>query len=267
MTQFKLMSDLHLEFWPDLRKHKTYEPEKTPNDKDTVLLLAGDIHVGKKALSWIEDRIDQYKEVIYILGNHEFYHHDYKGILDFWQDIALKEDYVEKFTFLEKDWYYNDNEGYRIFGATMWTNVTDPYDVWAAKKRMADYNVILIKDRGVGKHRPIHVLETNQIHKDTIIELEKGLKKPYNGKTIVMTHHLPHEVCVHERFKNNPLNPYFTQNLDDIIYKYNIDVWCHGHTHCNVNTEIHGTKILCNPRGYFGTGLNQDYIENLMFEL
>lgn len=266
MTRFKLMSDLHLEFFdrprPMVAEQPTWVPPAHPLDKDTVLLLAGDIHVGTKAWPWIKDRCEQYKEVIYILGNHEFYGQKYNKTIDAWREIAENPEYIETFTFLHNDHYTNFDDGFRIFGATLWTEVNDPHMQWAGRQYMTDYNVIT-NDRG--GYRKLMVQDTNVYHRETLIHLEKFLSKPFDGKTIVMTHHLPHELCVHKHFENSPLNDYFRTDLDWVFKKYDIDYWVHGHTHNNVDVHVGKTRILCNPRGYHGIELNRDFDEDLVF--
>ena len=64
------MSDLHLEFG-------VYDLSKTDAD---VIILAGDINVGSRALDWARFQTD--KPVIYVLGNHEYCHHAYSDLQD-----------------------------------------------------------------------------------------------------------------------------------------------------------------------------------------
>lgn len=263
--KFKLLSDLHLEFYgaerPGLRKQKVWKPKETPEDKDTVLLLAGDIHVGRHAEPWIDEMCERFKEVVYIAGNHEFYHNEYSKVLDFWENKFQG----GNFTFLENDHYTNYDEGYRIFGATLWTNVVDPFNVWHGRKIMTDYQVIKFNHMGSGHIRNLNVQDTNNFHLYTIQKLQQWLQVPWEGKTIVMTHHLPHPLCVQEKWKGNNLNDFFMTNLDNIIERFDIDYWVHGHTHDNVDVTVHGTRILCNPMGYHGVQLNQDFNEDLTF--
>src|SRR5579883_1255301 len=58
-----VLSDLHLEFG-------NLEIPETDAD---VIVLAGDVHIGARGLEWIKTRFEA-KPVIYVLGNHEFYH-------------------------------------------------------------------------------------------------------------------------------------------------------------------------------------------------
>ena len=72
----QILSDLHLEFGP-------FTVEKIDRD---LLILAGDIHVGEKAIDFIEKQLE-ISPVIYILGNHEFYNNEYHQVLEYWNTI------------------------------------------------------------------------------------------------------------------------------------------------------------------------------------
>ena len=128
---------------------------------------------------------------------------------------------------------------------------------------MTDYQVTTVKE--YGKVRRLNVEDTDKAHRKTANYIREELQKPWKGKTIVMTHHLPHPLCVAERFKGDSLNTFFMTDLDYIIRNFDIDVWVHGHTHNNVDITVHNTRILCNPMGYHGVQLNQDFDEGLTF--
>jgi predicted phosphodiesterase len=66
-----ILADLHLEFGA---------LEIPPTDAD-VGVCAGDIDVGLKGLDWILSRF-QDKPVVYVLGNHEFYHHSLPALTE-----------------------------------------------------------------------------------------------------------------------------------------------------------------------------------------
>lgn len=259
--KFKLVSDLHLEFYRQtirtglVKQQPEWIPTPTDEDKETTLLLAGDIDVGTKGKNWIIDRCKQYQFVVYILGNHEFYGQDFDTTIYTWDNMEMP----ENFTFLDNDVIHFGSE-VRVIGGTLWTLVTDPFDIWNGRRAMSDYNVI----RKNGDKLTVNA--TNNAHQLTVQFIEAQLQRPWYGKTIVMTHHLPHPLCVAERFKGNNLNAFFMTDLDHIMENFDIDVWCHGHTHDNVDVEVHGTRILCNPMGYHGIQLNQDFNEGLVFE-
>lgn len=60
-----ILNDLHTKF-------EDFDPPVTDTD---AVVLAGDIGIGMAGLSWAKTRFSD-KTVIYVPGNHEFYHHD-----------------------------------------------------------------------------------------------------------------------------------------------------------------------------------------------
>ena len=256
MTLFKLMSDLHLEFYKD----NMWKPTPNVLDKDKVLLLAGDVHVGMRAKEWITEMCGRYKYVLYILGNHEFYRQEFHKVQKAWNDMA---DMPENFRFLNNGVAYIDDV--RILGTTLWTKVKNPHNRWFIQQGMSDFRVIKINDNG--NYRRLNTQDTDRAHEAAQYFLAEELQKPWTGKTIVMTHHLPHPICVADRFKDSPYNEAYVTNLEYYFEKFDIDVWCHGHTHDTVDTHVGKTRILCNPRGYHGYELNPNFNEDLTFNV
>jgi calcineurin-like phosphoesterase family protein len=78
--------------------------------------------------------------------------------------------------------------------------------------------------------------------------LSAKLKEDFSGKTVVITHHLPSAQSVAERYKPSLTSACFASNLDDLMGMSAL--WIHGHTHDSMDYVLHGTRILCNPRGY-----------------
>lgn len=42
----------------------------------------------------------------------------------------------------------------------------------------------------------------------------------------------------------------FYKEYGNLIADSRIDAWIYGHSHTNIDTEIDGTRIICNPMGY-----------------
>ncbi len=57
-----ILSDLHLEFGP----------VELPRVEADVVVLAGDVHKGRRGLAWARERFAA-TPVVYVLGNHEYY--------------------------------------------------------------------------------------------------------------------------------------------------------------------------------------------------
>ena len=111
--KIRILSDLHLEFGK-------IEIVALPDDMDTTLILAGDIHVGTRAFDFVTELCARFRNVIYILGNHEFYGHDVPTIVDNWRYIAKN---IDNLQVLEKD--YVVVEDTIFIGGTMWTDLNN----------------------------------------------------------------------------------------------------------------------------------------------
>jgi hypothetical protein len=73
---------------------------------------------------------------------------------------------------------------------------------------------------------------------------------PFNGKTVVITHHMPSERLCHPRFGPD-LNGGFAADMEHILaYDHAPSLWIHGHTHDTIDTRLWKTRIVCNPSGY-----------------
>lgn len=261
--KFRLMSDLHLEFEERI---EDFTPTPLQDDMGTVLILAGDIATGTDAAPFIKRMCRQFYHVIYVLGNHEFYYTEYHKLRKRWAGLKMP----KNFTLLDNHTFVLD--GARFVGGTLWTdfNGGDWFAMNLAQHGMADYDCIKIKEGNKEsgyRKRQFLPADAVRAHKETLFNINETIRVPHDGPTIVITHHLPHPLCVAAAFKVHPLNPAYVTNLDEVIEEYDIDVWIHGHTHDNVDVEVHGTRILCNPRGYVGYELNKDFDEKFTFEL
>jgi len=259
------MSDLHLEFE---EKTTNFSPAPTEFDKETVLILAGDIGVALKAEPFLQAMCKRFYKVVYVLGNHEYYHHDYFKVRVQWNEYPAM---PGNFILLDDHSAIIDDQ-YRFIGGTLWTdfNNGDWFAYQQARQGMNDFNIVtkqIRNDEGDERTVRFDPTDAHQIHQRTRDFIVEELEKPFEGKTIVVTHHLPHPLCVPKRYKTSGLNAAYMTNLDWLIEKYDIDLWCHGHTHDNVDVEVHGTRILCNPRGYTPDALNENFNEELIFEL
>jgi Icc-related predicted phosphoesterase len=95
--------------------------------------------------------------------------------------------------------------------------------------------------------------------KDTLDEfmlvkqfLETELAKPFEGATVVVTHHSPSLRSVPGCFKHDMLSAAYTSHLDPLVERFGAQLWIHGHVHDSRAYALGGTRVLCNPRGYDG---------------
>lgn len=104
------------------------------------------------------------------------------------------------------------------------------------------------------------------LNKKSTLWLENALSQPFNGKTIVMTHHAPSRVALSlGDYLANPLGLGFgnillkkmlthkigayTTSMEKMVMKYDIDSWVHGHFHEFMNYRLGTANVICNPTG------------------
>ena len=237
------VSDLHLEFEPfELAALMKKQGIAAPD----ILVLAGDIGVGVKGMEWAARQREVLKcEVLYVKGNHELYGRQFDEVVD-----------LLKITGKREGIFYLDCDeiilkGVRFLGCTLWTDFEIngvAEKVWAirdAKRYMNDFFVIKKEDGS-----SLLPEDSIEIHRQEREWLEKKLAQPFNGKTCVVTHHLPLPNSVSDRFKGDALSPAFASDLAALFMRTPPDLWIHGHTHDSFDYLAGDARVYCNPKGY-----------------
>ncbi|QEN03358.1 phosphoesterase [Thiospirochaeta perfilievii] len=231
--KIQILSDLHLEF--DYRDYNF--------TKCDLLILAGDIHTGTKGLEWIQQQVSDIP-VIYVMGNHEYYGYCYPSLLNKCRGIAKG----SNIHLLENDSITIQNITFH--GATLWTdfNLFGNPEIaqFECDRNMNDSRLIRL-DENYAKFK---AAITKEIHIQSIKWLAKSLNNSKTDKNIIVTHHAPTFKSIAPRYKESPITPGFTSNLENIIHNYNPDLWVHGHVHDVVDCVVGKTRVLCNPNGY-----------------
>lgn len=236
----RIVSDLHL----DTSRHLDggYKLPDLLTDKESILVIAGDLCNGYNSIEFIKSALRRFKAVVYVLGNHEYYGHDI-NTLHTVINCNISED---NFYLLNRDTVSIDD--YTIVGATLWTNMdnSNPITCLQSKSFMADYRHIRYGGRVITPQ------DTIDLHKKDIKYIKTSCEHhaDKSKKLVVVTHHSPSFRSVDLKYKGSSINGAFASNLDDYIEKSRIDLWIHGHMHNHKNYNIGHTEILCNPRGY-----------------
>lgn len=273
-----ILSDLHAEF-------ETFEVAK---DLDyDVAVLAGDIVApGRVAARWLRNpaRFGN-KPIVQIAGNHEYY------------DSVLDQELLEmRRQAKEHDIKFLDCDevviaGVRFLGCTLWTDFRlridnpglagQPVRLLSDRDRsmtecsryLADYSAIRINDpltsnsRGTRRLVP---MDTLQIHRRHRSWLRKKLAEPFDGPTVVVTHHAPHRKSLAPRFAEDWASGGFVNEMLPEFFEVP-SLWIHGHTHNSFDYRIGACRVVCNPRGYLinrhGEFENKDFNPRLVVDL
>ena len=214
-----------------------------------VCVVAGDIFTRGvvPSLRWLDDRIAVRMPVVFVAGNHEFYHSDLvRGHI-----AATRYD-------ARGDLHYLENRcveinGVVFAGATLWTDFDLFGPEWSQKgmqnagDTMNDFRLIAFGGEPSQRFKPIHSLK---IHQESRRFLEGALAKHRDRKVVFVTHHAPSMLSVEEKYRTDLLTTAFASNLDDLMAPGGPILWIHGHVHHFVDYILNDTRVIANPRGY-----------------
>ncbi len=257
-------SDIHAEFWQPNKISRILEMvvPPLPTDKETVALVAGDIGLAHRQETWLKVvslLAKRFLAVIYVEGNHFFYHNDFFGRI---HELKAKLSLPGNVHFLENESV--DINGVLFIGATLWTDFLgkDFFKMQYARKNMNDF--VVIKKADGTRLMPEETVELFQESKQYIF----GVLTTASGrKTVVVTHHGVSPLSIHERFRGDSLNCAFMTDLSNEIIDHGPDLWVHGHTHNSFDYSLGKTRVIVNPYGYKDVEVNPQYDRQMVIEL
>lgn len=210
-----LFSDLHLEFHNDTASAMKVIRKLQNAAVDVDLMInAGDTHPSANARKQVAKLFEKGK-YIEVLGNHDHYGSNWPT----------------------DDYKVYDQGGVKVLAATLWTNfASNPLVEMDSQRQIYDFRVI----KGV---TPAKMVDTFNRTCDYV-----NLIRP----DVVVTHFAPHPGSTHPKYAGQSLNPYFVNNLDDLIHHTCPALWLHGHVHDAFDYKVHATRVICNPLGYPG---------------
>lgn len=222
------------------------------NDAD-VVILAGDIARPQEALRWAQSLA---KPVLYVLGNHEFYGSTITGTAAEFKTLCAGTAV-----------YLLDTDeiilaGVRFLGATLWTDfmlfgegAKRAAAISQACRVMRDFDKIRTDDATHALFTPADSVALFRAHSQW---LDAKLSEPFAGPTVVITHHAPSAKSIHPRFAESLINTCFVSDAEHLVRGNRAQLWVHGHTHDSFDYWLDGTRVICNPRGYAKSGINEN---------
>ena len=247
--RIQFVSDIHLE----MIRNKYFDPSQivVPGEAE-FLALCGDIGYPEDAIleEFLRFCSSKYRRVFWVPGNHEFYspsstHH--MTIQDKFKKMESLCHTFPNITLMNQTAVDIAGTPLRIIGCPLWTNIPDDF-ASTAQKYMNDFRLIYKTqaDR-------ITVNDLNVWHNSdrAWIESEIRAAEQSGHELVVLTHHLPTQRLVHEKYEDHPLNVCFATSLDSII-RFPVRAWLCGHSHTANEARVNSVLCALNPGGYPG---------------
>ncbi|MBP5366199.1 MAG: metallophosphoesterase [Bacteroidales bacterium] len=240
--RIQFVSDLHLEF----KQNERFLAEQPLDVAGEILLIAGDTayldfpetgsdeYSKYKFWDWASEH---YRQVIVCFGNHDFYGH--------YNLSEMPDGYCKQIRH-NVHAYYNavvHLDDVDIVVSTLWAKI-EPYNAYLTERNVSDF--YRIRYNG---HR-LTADDFNREHERCFSFVKKAVNESVVKTKIVLTHHVPTQLCTAKEFQGSTINGAFTVELGDYIADSGIDFWIYGHSHRCIDAQIGDTVILSNQLGY-----------------
>lgn len=292
----RVYSDIHLDHYADAfqqtklydpsvkeetRPHMWYPPE-LPDDKETILILAGDIWIGTRwieygGFSWIGEISKQFKRVLVVLGNHCYWPQgDLSVVAGADKCNALLQDMkLDNVLVLDKN-TYEDGE-YLFVGATLWTDMNnlDPLAMYNMSRFMTYDGKIAYETGPNGQWTRFTSERWVQTHDTHKKYLRLVIEQNRDKKIVVITHHVPLLHLGDPRFAGDSSNAYYMSDQSNLILDNDhVILWVYGHTHHQKDVVFPdyagegGCRMVNNCVGYQGEHFEQqDLVKHEVIEI
>jgi DNA repair exonuclease SbcCD nuclease subunit len=227
------------------------------------IMLAADLNGTYKSERFKEFLTNckrEYKDVIYIMGNHEHYNGDFATSHELLREACD----INSIDFLDKEVATINNVTF--IGGTLWTdmNKEDPKTMNQISYLMNDFRIIQNSNKTTSfkdtkgnfqqrysKFSPEDCVED---HKAFLKVIDDTITSNPTGTFVVVGHHAPSKQSVKPGYEKDLIvGGAYSSDLDEFILSHpQIKVWVHGHTHDKFDYMIGSTRIVSNARGYVG---------------
>jgi predicted phosphodiesterase len=247
---FDLISDLHVETWPDFN----WEDQAT----SPYCIVAGDVARDRTVL------LDSLKHlgkcypggVFYIDGNEEHKNY-YEDLGDSYRELAREVSRIDNVVYLQD--HVVIINGVAILGTNgWWTYDFDP-------SMEFDQSLQHIQDHFRISHSAASGINGVAYHDAAymINSVRKLQTHSEVGAIVVVTHTVPapwiiaHDTDLVDTWRFNGMgNSHITRAIDEDT-ENKIKMWCFGHYHKPVDQELGGIQYVCNPHGRGNTDWKQ----------
>lgn len=246
-------SDLHLEF----AENKAFLKNNPLPPKGDILLLAGDIvpfSVMDKHNDFFNYVADHFEYTYWIPGNHEYYYFDAA------KKCGTLNEKIKSNVFLVNN-IALQHENVNLIFSTLWSKIS-PANEWQLERNVSDFQVIKFNNS------KLSAAQFNLLHSESLQFVTSELYRQYNGKTVVITHHVPTLLHYPEKYKGDALNEAFAVELFNLIETTQPDFWIYGHHHLNTpDFTIGKTQMITNQLGYIKYGEQDGFVNDKVIRI
>jgi predicted phosphohydrolase len=280
MVKIREVSDIHLDWYAEQASAKGEDafwyPKELPDDKDTILIIAGDLWVGTKwiqwaGFSWIGTVAKRFKQVLVVHGNHDYWPAGRTTVLNHTAKCRelIEELAIDNVQIMDRNTYEIDDV---IFvGATLWTdmNRANPIDMQNMPYLMVPDGKIVWETAQEGRYSKFTSQRWVQMHYKHKDYIKLVTEQNKDKKIVVITHHIPVLHCGDPAYNGNASNAYYMSDLSEFILDNpHIKFWFHGHSHFQHETMLGETMIINNCVGYASEHCEQEgLVQHKVFEV
>lgn len=244
-----IFSDIHLDTFSNGRLDLA---DKIPEAE--ICIIAGDIASINEwkgfdqTITFLKAISHKFKKILMVLGNHDYWGSDFETTYKKMASIAKTIPNFKLLT-LKNSYKY---KGYKFVGDTLWfKEPKDDYYFKHYSKYWIDYKRI---SEAPGAF---------QAHSDRF----ESLWNKVDNKTIVISHHMPSQKCIHPDFEGSDSNVFFVNDQEKYILEKAPLIHVFGHTHYPFDFMLGKTRMLCNPGTYPFEGTNPDFLNRILIEI
>lgn len=236
----QIFSDLHA----DVAQPR---PITVAPDIDAVVVAGDTCEGAERGFIRLRGIVPMPIPIFAVLGNHEFYRRCWS------EELANARAAAPHYGIhlLENDTVVLGKV--RFIGASLWTDYALfgmqnlPQAMLAAGDGLNDHKRIKWSKE---PWRQFRTQEALLLHKRSRGFIETALAEPFDGATVVVSHHAPRPGSIHSRYKSDLLTAAYVSDLTAVIKTGRSDVWVHGHVHESFDYSVGATRVICNPHGY-----------------
>ena len=244
-----------------------------------VLILAGDISEFHDMPSDLDHVLRHFRErtdapILYLPGNHEFYHQEYHQMIERLDRLCEQLD----IQFLhQRSAHFGD---VAFHGCTLWSDfrlyapLMHPGLDLDRNREIWESAMI---DSGIQLNDFVHIRYENgtltpkrcaALHSKERAWLAQVLATSEAPHNVVITHFVPTFRCLEgSRDQESPMCAYFAADCNDLVERYRPNLWLYGHAHHAADFSVHGTRFVNNAHGYPGIGRDTGFKPEMTLEI